>query len=385
MTIHLDIATLSIICVLLSVCYCIGLFLIQRLQPSVRGINTIATSLLLLSVSFFFLSFGNNISLWLSKILANSLMAFSYILLLLGICQFRSFSVKFSNVGFYSFPILVIGLTYFTFFMPSTNARVILMSVYISSMCFVAVIANHKGKSTDISTSTLLLSVGLAIQASYNFFRFGWTIFDGVINDFMRAGTVHQLAFVSTLLMIILIFFSVTWMLTGRLVATLHDSAIKDELTQLYNRRALEELLPTEVARAHRHDQPLSIVLLDIDHFKQVNDTYGHQVGDEVLRITGRVLKLHTRRDDLSFRYGGEEFMVLLPNTDVEKALIVAEKLREEIEEARMLPSKKDRCTASFGVTQLHDEEWQSAVERADIALYNAKTNGRNQVIAGEH
>ncbi|WP_245986733.1 GGDEF domain-containing protein [Vibrio pectenicida] len=259
------------------------------------------------------------------------------------------------------------------------------MSVYISSMCFVAVIANHKGKSTDISTSTLLLSVGLAIQASYNFFRFGWTIFDGAINDFMRAGTVHQLAFVSTLLMIILIFFSITWMLTGRLVATLHDSAIKDELTQLYNRRALEELLPTEVARAHRHDQPLSIVLLDIDHFKQVNDTYGHQVGDEVLRITGRVLKLHTRRDDLSFRYGGEEFMVLLPNTDVEKALIVAEKLREEIEEARMLPSKKDRCTASFGVTQLHDEEWQSAVERADIALYNAKTNGRNQVIAGEH
>ncbi|WP_252724257.1 GGDEF domain-containing protein [Vibrio hepatarius] len=258
------------------------------------------------------------------------------------------------------------------------------MSVYISSMCFVAVIANHKGKSTDISTSTLLLSVGLAIQASYNFFRFSWTIFDGVIDDFMRAGTIHQLAFVSTLLMIILIFFSVTWMLTGRLVATLHDSAIKDELTQLYNRRALEELLPTEVARAHRHDLPLSIVLLDIDHFKQVNDTYGHQVGDEVLRITGRVLKLHTRRDDLSFRYGGEEFMVLLPNTDIEKALIVAEKLREEIEESRMLPSKKDRCTASFGVTQLYDEEWQSAVERADIALYNAKTNGRNRVINGE-
>ncbi|MBU2896261.1 GGDEF domain-containing protein [Vibrio hepatarius] len=384
MTIHLDIATLSIICVLLSVCYCVGLFLIQRLQPSVRGINTIATSLLLLSVSFFFLSFGNNISLWVSKILANSLMAFSYILLLLGICQFRSFSTKLSNVGFYSFPILVVGLTYFTFFMPSTSARVILMSVYISSMCFVAVIANHKGKSTDISTSTLLLSVGLAIQASYNFFRFSWTIFDGVIDDFMRAGTIHQLAFVSTLLMIILIFFSVTWMLTGRLVATLHDSAIKDELTQLYNRRALEELLPTEVARAHRHDLPLSIVLLDIDHFKQVNDTYGHQVGDEVLRITGRVLKLHTRRDDLSFRYGGEEFMVLLPNTDIEKALIVAEKLREEIEESRMLPSKKDRCTASFGVTQLYDEEWQSAVERADIALYNAKTNGRNRVINGE-
>ncbi|MCG7490802.1 GGDEF domain-containing protein [Vibrio sp. Of14-4] len=383
MTIHLDIATLSIICVLLSVCYCIGLFLIQRLQPSVCGINTIATSLLLLSLSFFFLSFGNNVTLWISKILANSLMAFSYILLLMGICQFRGFSVKLANVGFYSFPVLVVGLTYFTFFMPSTNARVILMSIYISTMCFVSIIANHKGKSIDISPSTVLLSVGLAIQSSYNLFRFGWSLFEGVIDDFMRAGTVHQLAFVSTLLMIILIFFSVTWMLTGRLVATLHDTAIKDELTQLYNRRALEELIPTEVARALRHGQPLSIVLLDIDHFKQVNDTYGHQIGDKVLRTTGRILKLHTRRDDLSFRYGGEEFMVLLPNTDIEKALIVAEKLREEIEHSRMLPSKKDRCTASFGVTQLRDEEWQSAVERADVALYNAKENGRNQVVEG--
>ena len=75
--------------------------------------------------------------------------------------------------------------------------------------------------------------------------------------------------------------------------------------------------------------------------------------------------------------------MVLLPNTDIEKALIVAEKLREEIEHSRMLPSKKDRCTASFGVTQLRDEEWQSAVERADVALYNAKENGRNQVVEG--
>ncbi|GLT19875.1 hypothetical protein GCM10007938_36580 [Vibrio zhanjiangensis] len=259
------------------------------------------------------------------------------------------------------------------------------MSVYISTICFVAIIANHKGKSTDISPSTVLLSFGLAIQSLYNFFRFGWSLFEGAIDDFMRAGTVHQLAFVSTLLMIILIFFSVTWMLTGRLVATLHDSAIKDELTQLYNRRALEELIPTEVARAQRHDQPLSILLLDIDHFKQVNDTYGHQVGDKVLRATGRILRLHTRRNDLSFRYGGEEFMVLLPNTDVEKALIVAEKLREEIENSRILPSKKDHCTASFGITQLYDEDWQSAVERADNALYSAKTNGRNQVVAGRH
>ncbi|ARC94814.1 histidine kinase [Vibrio coralliilyticus] len=383
MGIHLDITTLSIICVLLSLCYCIGLLLIQQLQPSVSGISTIASALLLLSVSFFLLSFGNQITHWVSKILANSLMAFSYIILLLGVCQFRRFPRIIANIGFYSFPILIVGLTYFTFFMPSTNARVILMTVYVSSLCFIAILANQKGKSTDITPSKFLLSLGLATQGGYNLFRFVWTLFEERIDDFMISGMAHQLAFVSTLLMIIFIGFSVTWMLTGRLVATIYDTSIKDELTQLYNRRALEELLPKEIARSSRHKQPLSVLLLDIDHFKKVNDTYGHQAGDRVLRTTGKLLILQTRKDDLSFRYGGEEFLVLLPNTDVEKAVIVAEKLREAIKRARMLPTNVDSCTASFGVTQFNGEDdWQTAIERADQALYSAKENGRNQVTA---
>ncbi|EEX33434.1 sensor histidine kinase [Vibrio coralliilyticus ATCC BAA-450] len=383
MGIHLDITTLSIICVLLSLCYCIGLLLIQQLQPSVSGISTIASALLLLSVSFFLLSFGNQITHWVSKILANSLMAFSYIILLLGVCQFRRFPRIIANIGFYSFPILIVGLTYFTFFMPSTNARVILMTVYVSSLCFIAILANQKGKSTDITPSKFLLSLGLATQGGYNLFRFIWTLFEERIDDFMISGMAHQLAFVSTLLMVIFIGFSVTWMLTGRLVATIYDTSIKDELTQLYNRRALEELLPKEIARSSRHKQPLSVLLLDIDHFKKVNDTYGHQAGDRVLRTTGKLLILQTRKDDLSFRYGGEEFLVLLPNTDVEKAVIVAEKLREAIKRARMLPTNVDSCTASFGVTQFNGEDdWQTAIERADQALYSAKENGRNQVTA---
>lgn len=383
MGIHLDITTLSIICVLLSLCYCIGLLLIQQLQPNVSGISTIASALLLLSVSFFLLSFGNQITHWVSKILANSLMAFSYIILLLGVCQFRRFPRIIANIGFYSFPILIVGLTYFTFFMPSTNARVILMTVYVSSLCFIAILANQKGKSTDITPSKFLLSLGLATQGGYNLFRFIWTLFEERIDDFMISGMAHQLAFVSTLLMIIFIGFSVTWMLTGRLVATIYDTSIKDELTQLYNRRALEELLPKEIARSSRHKQPLSVLLLDIDHFKKVNDTYGHQAGDRVLRTTGKLLILQTRKDDLSFRYGGEEFLVLLPNTDVEKAVIVAEKLREAIKRARMLPTNVDSCTASFGVTQFNGEDdWQTAIERADQALYSAKENGRNQVTA---
>ncbi|WP_253809436.1 GGDEF domain-containing protein [Vibrio sp. RE88] len=357
--------------------------MIQQLQPTVNGISTIAAALLLLSLSFLLLSFGNHVTHWVSKILANSMMAFSYIVILLGVCQFRSYDRRLANIGFYSFPVLIVGLTYFTFFMPSTNARVILMTMFVSGMCFISILANQKGKSADIAPSKLLLSTGLATQGLYNLFRFVWTLFEERIDDFMLSGTAHQLAFISTLLMIIFVGFSVTWMLTGRLVATIYDTSIKDELTQLYNRRALEELLPKEMARSNRHGQPLSVLLLDIDHFKKVNDTYGHQAGDRVLRTTGKLLILQTRKDDLSFRYGGEEFLVLLPNTDVEKAVIVAEKLREAIKRARMLPSNVDSCTASFGVTQFNGEDdWQTAIERADQALYSAKENGRNQVTA---
>jgi len=381
MSIHLDIATLSIICVLLALCYCIGLLLIQQLQPTVRGISTIAFALLLLSVSFLLLSFGNQITHWISKILANSLMAFSYIILLWGVCQFRGFPRKTANIGFYTFPVLIVGLTYFTFFMPSTNARVILMSTYVSSLCFITIVANQKGKNADMTPSKYLLSIGLATQGIYNLFRFIWTLFEQRIDDFMISGTAHQLAFVSTLLMIIFIGFSVTWMLTGRLVATIYDSSLKDELTRLYNRRALEEFAPKEAARAQRYNHALSIVLVDIDNFKLINDIYGHQTGDHVLRTIGRILRIETRKNDYSFRYGGEEFLILLPETDHTQAQIVAEKLRRVIERTTLLPSNREVCTASFGVSEYAEgENWEDSIKRADKALYKAKRRGRNRV-----
>ncbi|MGF1695398.1 GGDEF domain-containing protein [Vibrio lamellibrachiae] len=385
MLIELDIPTLSIVCVLLSFTYGISLALIQRLQPSIHGVSIIAFALFLLGIGFLLLSFGNNTTLWVSKILANSLISVSYTLILHGVCRIRGYPIAIANWGYYSLPAVVIGLTYFTYFSTSTDARIAIMATHTGLISILAFYANHKGTVDDIVPAKHLLSTGLVIYALYSLFRIIRLPFDERIEDFMAANAVQQLTFVTIITLIIFIGLSITWMLTGRLVATIYDSSLKDELTKLYNRRALEELVPKEAARAQRFDHSLSILLIDIDKFKNINDVYGHQTGDKVLRDIGRILRVETRSNDFCFRYGGEEFLVLLPETTRHHAEIVAEKLKGVIQRTSMLPSNREFCTASFGVSALKaDEHWESAIERADKALYDAKSAGRNRVVVSD-
>jgi diguanylate cyclase (GGDEF)-like protein len=168
----------------------------------------------------------------------------------------------------------------------------------------------------------------------------------------------------------------------------LRKNAITDVLTGLYNRRHLEDRLATEISRAHRYRQPLSCVMFDIDHFKQVNDTYGHDCGDKVLMAVAKLAKEHERASDIVARYGGEEFVMLLPNTASQAAHHVAEKLRKGI--AGMQISSADgnavSVTASFGVTELpqHTEGGITSSEllsAVDVALYQAKSMGRNRTV----
>ena len=162
----------------------------------------------------------------------------------------------------------------------------------------------------------------------------------------------------------------------------LSELAALDGLTQLRNRRAFEERLEDETRRWRRHGNEVSLVLLDIDHFKSYNDTYGHPKGDEVLRAVGRLLRRSIRAADFAARYGGEEFAVILPNTNEAGSLVVAEQLRRTIAEATW----EDRTiTASIGVATMSEEisSPEQLVDAADRALYRSKLAGRNRVTAG--
>ncbi len=161
--------------------------------------------------------------------------------------------------------------------------------------------------------------------------------------------------------------------------------SVTDELTGLYNRRFLRKRLDEEMSRARRSQIPLAVVMLDLDHFKDVNDSYGHAMGDTVLCAVGEVLEKSLRHGDVFGRWGGEEFMVFLPGSDDEGALITAERLRSAIAEMDMSRVHQDlSMTASLGVSvfDASDIEMEASglIAQADRAMYASKENGRNQI-----
>jgi two-component system cell cycle response regulator len=165
------------------------------------------------------------------------------------------------------------------------------------------------------------------------------------------------------------------------------ELAVTDALTGLHNRRYLDSHTPALFDEAVVRGRQMSILLLDIDHFKAINDTYGHDAGDEVLREFAARVRAHTRGIDVVARYGGEEVVVLVPDTAVEGARAVAERIREQVE-AAPFPihggSRRVAVTVSIGVAarQVGDASGADILKRADLALYRAKEEGRNRVVA---
>ena len=166
----------------------------------------------------------------------------------------------------------------------------------------------------------------------------------------------------------------------------LHEEANQDYLTNLLNRRSFAVLAKQSVAMSKRYHSDLSVISFDIDLFKSINDQYGHNLGDKVIQSVASTIQKNCRDSDSVFRFGGEEFLILLPRTSATEAIKLAEKIRNSIANS---PTFSDKLiieiTASAGVSQLNSQEKniESALKRADDALYQAKEQGRNRVIAG--
>lgn len=170
-----------------------------------------------------------------------------------------------------------------------------------------------------------------------------------------------------------------------REVNSLTELVRTDALTGLFNFRFFNDTLTLEMERTRRGTQPLSMILLDIDHFKKFNDQWGHEVGNHALVHIANIIKLAVRKLDFACRYGGEEFVILLPNTDLRQAVNVADRLREMIEASPLEVSQQQivAITASLGVgafTSRDSASCEAFIHQVDSWLYKAKHNGRNQV-----
>lgn len=167
----------------------------------------------------------------------------------------------------------------------------------------------------------------------------------------------------------------------------LTDQVLTDPLTGLGNHRFMHESFSVEFKRHKISGRPLSCLMMDLDHFKQVNDTHGHPFGDLVLKGFSRIIKESIRQGDIATRYGGEEFLCILPNCDKDEALRVAERIRQKTEDCRFIQGRlKAQVTVSIGcVTSKHKStyNYQTLIQKADNALYIAKHRGRNRVVQG--
>ncbi|TPW17527.1 MAG: hypothetical protein FD130_631 [Halothiobacillaceae bacterium] len=171
-------------------------------------------------------------------------------------------------------------------------------------------------------------------------------------------------------------------MLQSTLVS-LEDASNRDGLTDIYNRRFFEQTLMREYSRAQRYGSTLSLALLDLDHFKSINDMHGHLAGDDVLREAAQRLGSGLRDTDIFARYGGEEFAVILPETTLTGALVVAERLREAVDATPIMHNTQPLIvTISVGVTEFRPDigRYEELIKEADLALYTSKSSGRNRV-----
>lgn len=173
-----------------------------------------------------------------------------------------------------------------------------------------------------------------------------------------------------------------------RRMELLEEESITDPLIHIYNRRYLDRRLANEIALAKRHGLQLSILMVDIDHFKAINDDYGHQAGDLVLSYLGELILKAIRQSDIAARYGGEEFVIIAPEADSVAAADLAERLRESVEEHELVLASADseakiiRINVSIGVAELNEEikTAEQLLDISDVAMYQAKAAGRNRV-----
>lgn len=354
------------------------LYSLKRNYPaSIKGLGTWSVALLLIFVGAALGTGNGKLPLLLSISLPRLLIACGLYLSYVGSQRFFGVQPRIKSWVALIAVMTVLQL-WFTFVAPNFHVRLVMANL-LAGLLFAmqARLLLKQGPFTFakvLTTSVLLVMVATQIMRLVTSFTL--PLGDNIFNTAPH----HQFYVTSFVLCVFLFSIGIVLMAADRLRTELEHLATHDSLTNAFNRRSMNEACNKELERCRRHGRSMALIMMDLDHFKAINDHYGHQAGDQVL--VSFVLKVRAllRQPDLLGRFGGEEFIVLLPETSREEALIVADRIREVC----ILNKHEPSCTVSMGVTTNHHDSdtVDTLVSRADAALYRAKTNGRNRVEA---
>lgn len=378
----MDIPTLLIVLATVLSLTSIALAMTWRLNHEEPGLPQWTMGHVTISIGILLMSAQSQWHPLLSIVLANMLIASGYGLSVAGT---RAFFGRDPSTMWRLVPVIALmggGLTYFSLVAPSLPARIVLGSTVYAGLCLLAVAEFHRHGGMATMTSRYMMLV-FSVFAAAMVMRIAVNVLFPSGNDLFTGGPMEQMTFYNGIVQAILIALGYIILTTERLQQELRAQAALDPLTGIFNRRAFFEAAAGRVAEAVRARQPVSVLAVDLDHFKRINDGYGHSVGDRVLRHFVRTARRELREQDTMARFGGEEFVALLPRVGVSEAESVAERLARRFAETPLLVDARPvEATVSVGVAELDagGERLEGLLKRADDALYRAKCRGRNQV-----
>ena len=320
----------------------------------------------------------------LSVVLGNVLLACVFVGMIAAIYQFQGRPAPWLLL--LAVPVMV--AVFVSMFMDNFPARAGFVGLVIGLQAIWALAATLERRHATVGRGQWLLVAGLALEALVLGGRSVLTVaLPDSATSILQGSVLQTVTFMATFSVVLVSSVGFVFMSRDRSDESNRIMAALDPLTGVANRRSLISALDRDVSRAIRMHQPIALMMVDIDHFKHVNDRYGHPAGDEVLCSVVSVLRQRVRAQDLVGRYGGEEFMVLLPDTDLVGAEQLARELCKAVEESRCLAQGAGpegvEVTVSIGVFGGHLESgdsWDMLIAAADRALYEAKNNGRNRV-----
>ena len=386
MLIQLDFRTLSLTLMLFSIVFGLGMFAYAREHAKFSGIKTIGAGHFLIGGGCVLLGLRHFIHDFASVVLSNLAIIMGVILIYRGLFRFLGLTLRSERWLSPALLVLLAPVMYFyTFHAPDLNLRIQAFSTTFAVASFIGACGLLQHPETR-TRSVIRMLIGMFLLVSAFFvFRVLWSFYDVAPDDFMNAGLLSALAVLAGEFLVISSSFATIWMASDELQNELSEIARIDPLTGAYNRRAFDEACGMEFSRSLRSGSSFAIIMCDLDYFKKVNDQYGHHVGDQVLQRFADTLKNRVRHHDVVARFGGEEFVLLLPDNNAEQGMQVAEQLRAKTA-ATQIAIGRDidlAISASFGVAQYcdGDREWSAVLHRSDTALYAAKKQGRNRVV----